>query len=137
MNGKWIDTFHGLMPRRDYTVNLSAGEENGLTVKLESTDVSVSIYFGAVQAIQMLDEGVLLQGRDSEQFASLRTQNFPSTIYEIENGDFGRFVKSQMGGDLYTALNHKQYTIVAYNYVISVVSPWPPEITVAPVLRQI
>ena len=97
MNGKWIDRFRGAIPRHDYTVQLSAGEETGLVITLKSENATVTVFFGNVQAYQMLDEGVLLQGQDSEQFAYIREQNFPSTIYEIENGDFGRYIESQMG----------------------------------------
>ena len=130
MNGKWIDTFLGIIPRNDYTVQLSAGEETGLVVTLKSETTSVTVFFGAVQAFQMLDEGVLLQGNDTAHFAAIRAENFPSTIYEIENGDFSRFIEGQMGHDLYSTLNFRQYTIVTLNYVISIITQWEPEITV-------
>lgn len=132
MNGKWMDTFQGIIPRNDYTVQLSAGEETGLVVTLKSETTAVIVSFGNVQAYQMLDEGTLLQGSDAEQFAAIRAENFPSTIYEIENGDFGRYIEVQMGQDLFCSLQLRQYNIVTYNYVISVVSPWLPEITVSP-----
>lgn len=130
MNGTWLDTFQGIIPRHDYTVRLSAGEEKGLIVLLESENTSVTITFGAVSAFQMLDEGVLLQGEESEQLAAIRKQNFPSTIYQVKNADFGRFIQVQMGAELYTALQLQQYNIITYNYVISVASPWEPEIAV-------
>lgn len=130
MNGIWLDHFQGRIPRQQYTVHLSAGEEKGLIVTLESDQCEVVIEFGAVHAVQMLDEGVQLQGEDTEQFAALREQNFPSTIYEIEQGEFGRFVEAQMGSELYQALGCRQYHIVTMNYVICVVSLWEPQITV-------
>lgn len=130
MNEIWLDTFQGMIPKNIYTVQLSAGEETGLVVALNNENTTVSVFFGNVQAYQMLDEGVLLQGEDSEQFAALREQKFPSTIYEVENGDFGRYIEAQMGRDLYGALNCRQYNLVTYNYVISVVTSWVPEIVV-------
>lgn len=130
MNGIWLDNFQDRIPRQQYSVQLSAGEETGLIITLTSNQCEVVIGFGAVHAFQMLDEGVLLQGADSEQFAAIRDQKFPSTIYEIKNGDFSRFVESQMGHELFSALDHKQYIIVTLNYVISIVTPWEPEITV-------
>lgn len=131
MNETWLDKFPGIIPKQTYTARLSAGEENGLIVTLDSESFTVTLNFGAVQAVQMLDEGVLLNGEDTEQLRFLREQGFPSTIYETENGAFGRFLESQMGSDLYHWLNCRQYTIVTLNYVICIVSSWKPEITVA------
>ena len=130
MNEIWLDTFHGIIPRCDYAAHLSAGEASGLSIKLESNSAEVTISFGFVHAFQMLDEGVLLQCADSEQFAAIRLQNFPSTIYEIENGSFAGYLEAQMGASLFHDLHCRQYIIVTLNYVISVVASWPPEITV-------
>lgn len=131
MNGIWHDTFQGRIPQQKYTAHLSAGEENGLIVTLDSDLFEVTIRFGAVHAFQMLDEGVLLQGEDTEQLRVLREQGFPSTIYEIENGDFGLYVAFNMGTELYRPSNCRQYNIVTMNYVIFVVTCWVPEIRVA------
>ena len=130
MNGNWLDTFRGIIPRQTYTAHLSAGEEKGLIVTLSGDLYEVTINFGAVQAVQMLDEGVLLNGEDTEQLKTLRDQDFPSTLYEIENGNFGHLIETQMGSDLYHALGCRQYNIVTLNYVIFVVSLWEPQITV-------
>lgn len=130
MNGIWLDKFQGIIPKQTYTAHLSNGEEKGLIVTLDSDLLTVTLNFGAVQAVQMLDEGVLLNGGDTEQLRILRAEGFPNTIYPIENGDFGRFIEAQMGSDLYHALNCRQYNIVTLNYVIFIVSPWEPEITI-------
>ena len=127
----WLDPFQGIIPRNNYSVLLSDGEESGLVVTLKSEQAAVTIFFGVVRAHQMVDEGVLLHGEDSEQFAALRAENFPSTIYEIENGDFGCYIRAQMGQDLYDFLDCREYIIVTVNYLISVVTTHPPEITVS------
>ena len=127
----WQDPFQGIIPRNNYSVQLSDGEESGLVVTLKSEHTTVTIFFGVVRAHQMVDEGVLLHGPDSEQFAALRAENFPSTIYEIENGDFGCYIRAQMGQDLYDFLDCREYSIVTRNYLISVITTHPPEITVS------
>ncbi len=127
----WLDTFQGIIPRNNYSASLSDGEESGLVVTLKSEHATVTIFFGVVRAHQMVDEGVLLHGEDSEQFAALRAEDFPSTIYEIENGDFGCYIRAQMGQDLYGFLDCREYIIVTVNYLISVVTTHPPEITVS------
>lgn len=132
MNGIWLDSFQGIIPKQTYTTRLSAGEEKGLIVTLESNQCNVIINFGVVQAIQMLDEGVQLNSEDTEQLRILRAQGFPSTIYGIEHGDFGRFVESQMGSELYSALGCRQYNIVTLNYGICIVTLGEPEIRVTP-----
>lgn len=131
MNGTWHDNFQGIIPRQTYTARLSAGEEKGLVVTLDSDQFEITIRFGAVHAVQMLDEGVQLNGKVTEQLRILRSQGFPSTIYEIENGDFGRFIQSQMGSELYNALGCRQYNMVTLNYVICVASLSKPEISIA------
>ena len=127
----WQDTFQGIVPRNNYSVQLSDGEESGLVVTLKSEQTTVTIFFGVVQAHQMVDEGVMLHGQDLEQFNALRAENFPSTIYEIENGDFGCYIRAQMGQDLYDFLDCREYIIVTRNYLISVVTTHPPEIAVS------
>ena len=127
----WLDPFQGIIPRYNYTAQLSDGEESGLVVTLKSEQTTATIFFGAVRAHQMVDEGVLLHGEDSKQFAALRAENFPSTIYEIENGDFGCYIRAQMGQDLYDFLDCREYSIVTRNYLISVITTHPPEITVS------
>ena len=127
----WLDPFQDIIPQYNYSSQLSDGEESGLVVTLKSEQATVTIFFGVVRAHQMVDEGVLLHGEDSEQFAALRAENFPSTIYEIENGDFGCYIRAQMGQDLYDFLDCREYIIVTVNYLISVVTTHPPEITVS------
>ena len=131
MNEIWLDTFQSIIPRNNYSVLLSDGEESGLVVTLKSKHTTVTIFFGVVQAHQMVDEGTLLHSKDSEQFAALRAENFPSTIYEIKNGAFGCCIRAQMGQDLYGFLDCREYIIVTRNYLISVVTTHTPEITVS------
>ena len=127
----WLDPFQGIIPRYNYSSQLSDGEESGLVVTLKSEQATVTLFFGVVRAHQMVDEGVLLHGQDSEQFAALRAEDFPSTIYEVENGDFGCYIRAQMGQDLYDFLDCREYSIVTRNYLISVITTHPPEITVS------
>ena len=126
MDGKWIDRFHGIIPPQQYSVALSNGE-HGLIITLTGQEYTITIDFGNTDALQMLDEGTLLQGTDTLQLQQLRTAGFPDTIYEIEDGALGRYILSCMGPELF---QHKQYNIITLNYVISVVTQWEPEITV-------
>ena len=133
MTGIWLDTFKGIIPAENYSVSLVNGEEKGLTVTLTGSMHKVTIDFGIAASVQMLDEGVLLQGADTPQLQSLREFSFPSTIYEIENGDLGCWLRAYMGDALYTAHNYRQYNIVTLNYVIRVVTRWAPEISIHPI----
>lgn len=130
MNGIWLDTFKNVIPVENYSVSLTSGEEAGLTITLIGSMHNVVIDFGITAAIQMLDEGVLLQGEDTPQLQNLRKDHFPSAIYEIKNGDFSRYIESCMGTDIYCAFQYRQYNIVTLNCVISVVTQWEPKITV-------
>ena len=42
----WLDPFQGIIPRNNYSVQLSDGEESGLVVTLKSEHTTVTIFFG-------------------------------------------------------------------------------------------
>ncbi|MCI8508759.1 MAG: hypothetical protein HFJ06_09390 [Lachnospiraceae bacterium] len=109
---------------------LENGEEKGLSVKLLSDNHEVHILFGSVEAVRMLDEGILLGELFSDTaIIEYKKQNFSNVIYQIEEGQFGELIK-QSAGTLSGILDFKHYIIVTLNYVIEVVTEWQPEIVV-------
>ena len=56
---KWKEVFVGIIPKAVYQVQLINGEKQGLTIKLSSSQTCVMINFGMVQAVRMLDEGIV------------------------------------------------------------------------------
>ena len=63
---KWKEVFIGTIPKAVYQVQLINGEKQGLTIKLLSSQTCVMINFGMVQAVRMLDEGIVQSNLYSE-----------------------------------------------------------------------
>ena len=63
---KWKEVFVGIIPKAVYQVQLINGEKQGLTIKLSSSQTCVMINFGMVQAVRMLDEGIVQSNLYSE-----------------------------------------------------------------------
>jgi len=129
---KWVEVFNGIIPEGTYTAELKNGDENGLVIRLKSKKTMVSIEFGLVSAVRMLDEGIILQGLfDDTELKKYKSENFKNIIYRVTNGDFEKAVK-EMSGEIYDVLEMTQYLIVTLNYVIEVISQTEPVIKVLP-----
>ncbi|GGC84989.1 hypothetical protein [Enterococcus wangshanyuanii] len=132
---KWIDRFSGLIPHcgHDYLVSIKSGDIDGLVLELEygkDEKEKVVIDFFATKAMRVADEGMYLREIFcDEEIEKFKGQGFKSVIYEIQDGDFGNFIKKTSGG-LYEHLNMKHYIIITLNYVIDVISVVDPEITI-------
>ena len=127
---KWKEIFKNKIPNDIYNVKLSNGEKDGLLIILYNSKRNVKIYFGAVRAVRMLDEGIVMNGTYSEnELKRFKKNNFSNVIYEIKNGDFGNQI-SMMAGQYYFALNLKHYVIITMNFDIDVITEWEPEIEI-------
>jgi len=127
---KWQEIFEGVIPIGKYLAEVRNGEEEGLVILLENIEYSVKIDFGAVSAIRIFDEGILLQGTFEEsELAKYKRDNFTNTIYKLSGGEFENSVR-KMSGEIYDILNLEHYLIITLNYVIEVISRWKPEISV-------
>ena len=56
---RWKEVFINKIPKGVYQLQMSNGEEQGLTIELSKSNLCVWIQFGAVQAVRMLDEGIV------------------------------------------------------------------------------
>ncbi|WP_086312653.1 hypothetical protein A5821_000262 [Enterococcus sp. 7F3_DIV0205] len=132
---KWINRFSDVIPydAYDYFVNIRSGEEAGLVVELEykkDSTKKVIIDFGSTEAMRIVEEGLYLTGvfRD-EEIGKYKEKKFESVIYEIEDGEFGNFIKNTSAG-LYDHFQLKHFIIVTANFVIEVINSTDPEIIV-------
>lgn len=134
LNELWHDSFHGQIPRETYEMQLLQGEPQGLVIKLYGSLHHVTLDFGIVQAINILDEGIQLHDPPGVTFvnqAELHRSGFPDTLYRVENGAYAAYIKACMSADLYEAMNLRQYTLVTRNHVVEIISAAEPSITVA------
>ena len=58
INEFWQDYFRGQIPKENYEMQLLQGELQGLVIHLYGPHHCVTLDFGNVQAINILDEGV-------------------------------------------------------------------------------
>lgn len=126
----WEEIYKNTIPIRKYQTIVKNGEESGLLIKLEDNEYIVNIDFGIVSAFRMFDEGIVLGGIfDENEILKYKKDNFSNTIYKIQEGEFGKFIK-KTSGELYDFLDLKHYVIITMNYVIEVISEWEPSIEV-------
>ena len=55
----WNVVFDGIIPQDNYQTQITNGEDKGLIIELKSNNHHVIMDFGVVQAIRMLDEGMV------------------------------------------------------------------------------
>ena len=122
----WHEAFPGVIPPDSYTLHLQHGERQGLTILLEGDSHDVTLTFGNVQAVNILDEGIQLGGPGITNHAQLRKSNFAATLYLVENGSYAAYIKSLMSPDLFKAFNLRQYVVVTLNYVVEVITGFGP-----------
>ena len=127
---KWKEAFVGKIPKAVYQMQLTNGEKQGLTIELSSNHICVVIKFGIVQAIRMLDEGIV-QGNlyfDNE-IKKYKDNNFQNVIYEVQEGEFGKQI-NQISEGYGECLNLKHYVIITPNYNVDIITEWEPTIEI-------
>ncbi|MBC1460268.1 hypothetical protein HB892_05920 [Listeria welshimeri] len=129
----WKDTFIKQIPKDEYTIDLNNGEEEGLKIVLngENDCHKVLLDFGAVSSYRLLDEGIVLNENlfNQDEVEKYKKDNFQSTIYRIENGEFSKFI-NDISNDMFDVYGMKHFIIITLNYVIEVVSSFEPTIKI-------
>lgn len=124
----WKEVFVGKIPKGVYQMQMVNGEKQGLIIELSDDNVCVIIKFGMVQAVRMLDEGIV-QGNlySDNEIKKYKKSNFQNTIYEVQEGEFWKLINKFSGGygDI---INLKHYIIITQNYNIDIVTEWEPTI---------
>ena len=133
LNEIWQDCFQDQIPKENYEMQLIQGDQQGLMIHLYGSIHHVTLDFGNVQAINILDEGVQLHdppGVTLANQAELHRSGFPDTLYRVENGAYAAYLKACMSTDLYKAMNLRQYNLVTRNHVVEIICAAEPTITV-------
>ncbi len=126
----WKKVFEGKIPKDKYQILLQNGEKDGLVITLLSEKHNVLINFGAVSAIRMLDEGIVLNSLfNDEQIRDFRNRGFDNIIYQIMDGEFDDFVR-KIGGELCDCLNFKHYVLISLNFIVEIITEWEPDISI-------
>ncbi|MCX4342973.1 MAG: hypothetical protein OSJ53_03655 [Kineothrix sp.] len=128
---RWKEVFADTIPKAVYQIQLINGEKQGLTIELSSSHTCVMINFGMVQAVRMLDEGIVQSNRCSDnEIQKYKDNDFQNIIYEVQDGEFAEQI-NQISDGYGEALNLKHYIVITRNYNIDIVTEWEPTIEVS------
>ena len=124
---KWKEVFTDEIPSGNYETKLSNGEEDGLIIELKNNEHHIILSFGKVEAVRMLDEGIV-QGYeyDENEILKYKEKNFKNIIYQIEDGEFGKQMQKIADG-YWETLDAKHYVIITQNFNIDIITEWEPD----------
>lgn len=132
----WKEVFVGTIPKAAYQVQLINGEKQGLTIELLSNQTCVMINFGMVQAVRMLDEGIVQSNLYPEnEIRKYKDNDFQNIIYEVQDGEFSEQI-NQISDGYGEALNLKHYVVITQNYNIDIITEWEPTIEISKPIVQ-
>lgn len=127
---KWQEVFTGKIPKAVYQIQLLNGEKQGLIIELSGNQIRVMIKFGMVQAVRMLDEGIVQSNLYSDnEIKKYKDNNFQNVIYEVQAGQFGKQV-NEISNGYGEVLNLRHYVVINQNYNIDIVTEWEPTIEI-------
>lgn len=99
-----------------------------MAVVLCSGSSRVELHFREVAAVRMLGRDAVPDGLYSqEELERLRAQRFQNLIYEIEGGQFLRFLREN-GRGIAALLSHRDYFIAGADFIVEVAAAGEPEL---------
>ena len=132
----WQAVFPDIIPKENYQTQLSNGRFQGLILKLRGRFHCVVLKCGIVQAIRILDEGIVQNDLYScSSLSNLKSEGFKDIIYEVIDGEFGKQIQNISCG-YYDALEERHYVIITNDYNIDVVTEWQPDITILEIQKN-
>lgn len=127
---KWKEAFVGIVPQGNYQTKITNGEDKGLVIELRSNNNIIILNFGIIQAVRMLDEGIVQKGLYSDsEVERFKKEGFKNVIYEVVDGEFSKQVENIADG-YWETLDAKHYVIITQNYNIDIITECEPEINI-------
>ena len=127
---KWHEVCAGIIPKDIYQMQLINGEKQGLIIELSGNHACVAIKFGIVQAVRMLDEGIVQSNLYSDsEMKRYKEDGFSNVIYEVQQGEFLKQI-DQVSDGYGDILNLKHYVVITQNYNVDIVTEWEPTVEV-------
>lgn len=127
---QWEEVFPHRIPADVYSTRLINGEEQGLQIELLGSKHIVHLKFGVVKAIRMFEEGMAIDGPYSQKETQRYKENqFQNVIYQVKNGEFGRFADTIAGG-FAQVMEWKHYLVITQNYNMEILTEAEPDIEV-------
>ena len=126
----WNVVFDGIIPQDNYQTQIINGEDKGLIIELKSNNHHVIMNFGVVQAIRMLDEGIVQNELYSyNEVEKFKKDGFKNVIYEVTGGEFAKQIQN-ISDEYWETLDAKHYVVITQNHNIDIITEWEPEINI-------
>ena len=126
----WNVVFDGIITQDNYQTQITNGEDKGLIIELKSNNHHVIMNFGVVQAIRMLDEGIVQNELYSyNEVEKFKKDGFKNVIYEVTGGEFAKQIQN-ISDEYWETLDAKHYVVITQNYNIDIITEWEPEINI-------
>ena len=126
----WNVVFDGIITQDNYQTQIINGEDKGLIIELKSNNHHVIMNFGVVQAIRMLDEGIVQNELYSyNEVEKFKKDGFKNVIYEVIGGEFAKQIQN-ISDEYWETLDAKHYVVITQNYNIDIITEWEPEINI-------
>ena len=126
----WNVVFDGIIPQDNDQTQITNGEDKGLIIELKSNNHHVIMNFGVVQAIRMLDEGIVQNELYSyNEVEKFKKDGFKNVIYEVTGGEFAKQIQN-ISDQYWETLDAKHYVVITQNYNIDIITEWEPEINI-------
>jgi hypothetical protein len=126
----WKEVFVGIIPQGNYQTQITNGEDKGLILELKSNNNHAILNFGVVQAVRILDEGIVQKELYSDnEVEKYKKDGFRNVIYEVTDGEFAEQIQNIADG-YWETLNAKHYIVITQNYNIDIITEWEPEINI-------
>lgn len=127
---KWKEVFVGIIPQGNYQTQITNGEDKGLVIELRSNNNNIVLNFGVVQAVRMLDEGIVQKELYSDsEVEHFKKDGFKNVIYEVVDGEFSKQIENIADG-YWEILDMRHYVVITQNYNIDIITEWEPKIEV-------
>lgn len=126
----WKEVFVGIIPQGNYQTQITNGEDKGLILELISNNSHAVLNFGVVQAVRILDEGIVQKELYSyNEVEKYKQDGFRNVIYEVTDGEFAEQIQNIADG-YWETLDAKHYIVITQNYNIDIITEWEPEINI-------
>ncbi len=126
----WKEVFVGSIPQENYQTQITNGEDKGLVLELKSNNSHIVLNFGMVQAVRMLDEGIVQKELYSDsEVKKFKKDGFKNVIYEVSGGEFTKQIQNIADG-YWAVLDAKHYVVITQNYNIDIITEWEPKINI-------
>lgn len=127
---KWQEVFKDIIPEGNYQTRLLNGEEQGLIIELFDSKNAIIIDFGIVQAVRILDEGIVQTKLYSvDEIGKYKNGHFRNVIYEIFDGEFENQIR-RIADTYWEVIHPKHYIIITMNYIIEIIAECEPAVKI-------